>query len=178
MRQGTALRPAELRREAGAPAGLLRLHRHSLMNVLLVGGDRERRLEAAKAFHRESPLHHGPLLVVDCVRDERMLKRALRIWSGLGAIEPGADPLWAAACGTLFLDEVTRLGDEGQKLLLGLLRRAPHDRESNVWCGRLVVGCSADPEAVVESGSFSPELLDCLDKVRVAVSRGCARGAA
>jgi DNA-binding NtrC family response regulator len=152
----------------------LRLHRNSLMNVLVMGGDPATRLEIAEAFHRESPLHAGPLVAIDAVRDAGPLLAALRSWtSGTTATIPVS--LAAAERGTLFIDGIEHLDTESQRRLRQLIDHG--DESSAVRPGRFVAGFSEDPAAAVAMGVFSPALYDALDKVRIELPTQ-ARGAA
>ena len=40
-------------------------------------------------------------------------------------------------------------------------------KDEELWRGRLVAGCESDLPFAVSQGQFSPELYDCLDKVRI-----------
>lgn len=162
------------------PAGLLRLHRHGLVNVLVIARDPALRLVCATEFHRASPLRGGALVRVDGAAEEDLLMRALLAWSAPAADQTGVHPLWPAAHGTLALDHVTRLSPAAQKLLYELVCR-DRDGERHAgapWCGRLIAMCDEPPEDSVARGEFSAELLDCLDKVRVAPPEHVHCGAA
>ncbi len=169
--RGAAARP---------PASLLRLHRHSLSNVLVVGGTDIQRLDVARAFHRASPVRGGPFVAVDCAQDHATVWRALQLW--LGSDEPpAANPLAECECGTLFLDSIELLPQESQRLLLALTRRL-----ELAWEGaasprgplRLAAGNADDLAEAVEQRRFSAALFDSLDKIRVGLRRVPWRGAA
>ena len=151
------------------PARLIRLHRHSLTHVLVVGGTAALRDQVARAFHRESPLRNGAFVPVDCAKDEDRLRVALRAWTGEGG-PADPNPLQAAEQGTLFLDAVERLSLDSQRLLLALARRMhgePGGGSEGPCAGRLVVGNPRTLDEVVSDGRFLPALHDAVDKVRV-----------
>ena len=151
-------------------AHLIRLHRHSLTNVLVIGGTAARREQVARSFHRESPLRGGAFAGVDCTLDEENLRIALLEWVGPAAEEPAVNPLSTAEHGTLFLDSVDRLPLETQRLLLALARRLLGEPSPNADApcpGRLVVGNPRPLVAAVSEGRFLAPLYDALDKVRV-----------
>jgi DNA-binding NtrC family response regulator len=157
-----------------APEQLIRLHRHSLINVLVLYGSPAEREQIARVFHRESPVRSGPFVRVDCAREEETLKSALRAWVTGESREPGDDPLLGAGRGTLFLDSVTRLTLETQRLLLEFCTRILGDveaRGSDAWDGRLVVGSQDDPGEAVTNQRFLLELYDCVNKVRIELDR-------
>ena len=149
-------------------ARLIGLHRHSLTNVLIVGGTAALRDQVARAFHRESPLVHGAFVPVDCSRDGARLALALRCWTGAG--EGGINPYVVAEHGTLYLDRVEDLDADTQRLLLAFLRTIqgePVVGAEGRRAGRLVVGNPRGLDQVVAEGRFLPALYDALDKVRV-----------
>lgn len=136
---------------------------------MVVGGTADRRDQVARAFHRESPLHDGPFVNVDCGQEEERLRSALQGW-----LEPGAaaepNPYRAAERGTLYLDQVERLSADSQRLLLVLARRlggGPITGGDAPCAGRLVTGNPNGLAEAVAAGRFMPELLDALDRVRV-----------
>ena len=135
---------------------------------MVVGGTADRRVQVARAFHRESPLRDGPFVSVDCEREEEQLRAALLDWTGAASgSEP--NPYRAAERGTLFLDQVERLSPDSQRLLLALARRlgGPVGGGDAPCAGRLVTGNPAGLAEAVASGRFMPALLDALDRVRV-----------
>jgi DNA-binding NtrC family response regulator len=151
------------------PARLIRLHRHSLTNVLVTGGTAALRDQVARAFHRESPLRNGAFVPLDCSQDEDRLRASLLAWTA-AEHESDPNPLQAAEEGTLYLDLVERLSLDSQRLLLALARRLhgePVGGTEGPCAGRLVVG---NPRALAEAvaeGGLLPALLDAVDKVRV-----------
>lgn len=154
------------------PAQLIRLHRHSLTNVLIVGGTAARRDQVARAFHRESPLRAGAFVSVDCEREEDRLQAALQEWTGAARAreDPGMNPFRAAEQGTLYLDSVEHLPPEAQRLLLALARRLlgdPVGAPEGPCAGRLVVGNPRGLADAVAEGTFLASLYDAIDKVRV-----------
>jgi len=150
------------------PAQLIRLHRHSLTNVVVIGGTAARRTEVARSFHRESPLRGAEFLAVDASREDEALRRALGAWTGE---QPDAGHAYAGAeHGTLFIDQVEQLSSESQRLLLGLARRLLGEPATGreVACpGRIVVGNTTALVTAVSEGRFLAALYDALDKVRV-----------
>jgi len=141
------------------------------------GGEREREA-MARAFHRASLLRHRPFLALDCGHDESILRRALQGWLLPAIGGPQPNPLHDVEGGTLFLDRLERLSRPVQQQLLELVHhiRGGHEAVSNLPA-RLAAGSAAlllddSPEGI------TPELLDCLDKIRVDVGAGPRRGAA
>jgi len=158
-------------REAPPPhAELIRLHRHSLIHLLVLRGAAAERAHIARAFHRESPLRLGPFVALQCGRDEARLQAALRGSLAGTDRDLGENPLHASEGGTLFLDGVECLSLETQRLLLGFLgglSSANSSGEPLDWAGRLAVGSAADLAGEVEAGRFLPPLYDSIDKIRV-----------
>ena len=151
------------------PARLIGLHRHSLTNVLIVGGTAAQRAEVARAFHRESPLASGAFVTVDCRNDQERLRLALDGWA-VGSDASDRNPFEAAEHGTLYLDPIEQLSPDTQRLLLGLARRLHGEsvgRRDGPCAGRLVAGNPRGLAEVVSEGRFLPALQDALDKVRV-----------
>ena len=151
------------------PARLIGLHRHSLTNVLIVGGTAAQRAEVARAFHRESPLCGGSFVAVDCRDDQERLRMALEGWAA-ASDSSDPNPFAAAEHGTLYLDPIEQLSPDTQRLLLGLARRLHGEsvgRRERPCAGRLVAGNPRGLPALVSEGRFLPALQDALDKVRV-----------
>ncbi|HKQ57302.1 MAG TPA: sigma 54-interacting transcriptional regulator [Candidatus Eisenbacteria bacterium] len=149
-------------------ARLIGLHRHSLTNVLIVGGNEALREQVARAFHRESPLGGGAFAIVNCAREEDRLRTALLDWTEGG--EQGVNPLQVAEQGTLYLDMVEHLDLDTQRLLLALARQIqgePAIGAQGARAGRLVVGNPRGLADLAADGRFMPALYDALDKVRV-----------
>jgi len=150
------------------PARFFVLHERDRISVLVVGGSPGRRLQVAHAFHRRSRLRRGPFVCIDAGREEAVLRDALRSWgSREGA---GSDPVAAAQQGTLFIESVSMLSDETQRLLLEFCLRhlnATPQTSAHPWIGRLVVGDGYRVRRAVRAGAFSPALYDAVDKVRV-----------
>jgi DNA-binding NtrC family response regulator len=163
------------------PARLLRLHRHSLSNLIVLGGTGAERLAVARAFHRASPLRGAPFLGLDCGGEEPRLRCALQIWLLPETGGPWANPLHDCECGTLFLDSVGCLSSATQRLLLLFARRLHGDRtgaRDEPGPCRLAVGSAEDLGGAVEERRFSPALYDCLDKIRIELAPVPKRGAA
>lgn len=151
------------------PARLLRLHRHSLVSILVTGGTAREREAMAHAFHRTSPLRDRPFMALDCGHDESTLRRALQGWLLAANGVPHPNPLRDVEGGTLFLDRLERLSAPAQRQLLVLARHIQgHPGTAANLPARLAVGTAASlldaPRAEI-----APELLDCLDKIRVQV---------
>ncbi len=172
MARGAAAKP---------PASLLRLHRHSLSNLVVLGGSEAQRAEIACAFHRSSPARGGPFVVLDCAREEQTLGLALRQWLVPGRDSPAANPLRDCENGTLFLAAVESLSAETQRLLLSMTRRAEEGfggQESARGPLRLAVGSAEDLAEAVEERRFSGALYDSLDKIQIRLGFMPWRGAA
>lgn len=166
---------------AKPPASLLRLHRHSLSNLVVLGGSEAQRLAAARAFHCASPARGGPFVALDCAREEARLRHALQLWLISDGAPAARNPLRECERGTLYLDAVEHLSDETQRLLLALTRRLEEDRQGAGPASgplRLAVGNVEDLAEAVEQRRFSSALYDGLDKIRVRLGRVPWRGAA
>jgi DNA-binding NtrC family response regulator len=159
------------------PASLIHLHRHSLTTVLVLGGDEEKREFLARAFHRESALHSGPFVAVNCEQQIELLMDSVQAWV---SAEHARDviPLHAAERGTLFVDAIERLPFGAQRLLLVLARRmndAADGETTGPSPGRLIVGNARDLCDAVAEQRFLPALYDAVDKVRVDLGEEAAR---
>ena len=166
---------------ARPPAQLLRLHRHSLSNLLVLGGTESQRLAVARAFHRWSPLSQGPFVALDCMFDEPRLWRALQSWLTAGGPPFGANPLHACRRGMLYLESVGSLSDPSQRLLLIFARQLEPGSPAVLVEPRplrLAVGNTEDLSEAVDRRSFSSALYDCLDKIRVEIGRIPKQGVA
>jgi DNA-binding NtrC family response regulator len=166
----------------GVPsAPLLRLNRHALSNILVVGGAPAERSAIAGALHRDSRLHGRPFCVTHAGATEALLRQSLLSWLGHSA----SDPSLACERGTLFVDDVCGLPEDIQQLLLALACRldgVPAESRTGPGPSRLAAGCPQEPLADVASGRLRPELHDCLDKLTVhlgtsAAPSNVARGA-
>ena len=150
-------------------AGLLRLHRRSLINVLVMGASALDREQVARAFHHESPLRSGPFVRVDCATDEERLCRALHCWMS-GAFDSSNSSLMVAERGTLFLENIDKLSSRAQRLLLTFVSHYAGSRQFTdgvSWGGRLVVGSEVHLGDQVIEARFLEPLYDCLDKARI-----------
>lgn len=161
---------------------LLRLHRRSLTNLLVLGGTRPHRTEVALEFHRQSPLRLGPFVVLYGERDDERLSRALASRLRARWEHTASDPLLAAEGGTLFFDSFERFSTPTQRLLLDFVRTAtpsPSAPDGN-WAGRLAAGSDFDLSLPLprSEGDPSPlvELFDCLDKIRIDLEPALAGG--
>lgn len=158
-RGGTVLEP---------PAELLRLHRHSLTTLLVIGGQASDRRAVAFSFHRAGGMKQGPFVALDCRVDESRLRSSLQAMLANAAPDPGPDPVRAAWSGTLFLDGVESLSSDTQRLLLWF---AQHTLGGSVaaeggWPVRLATGCEVPP---ADDGVLR-ELMDEIDKIHVELS--------
>ncbi|HEY2953860.1 MAG TPA: hypothetical protein VGK89_01280 [Candidatus Eisenbacteria bacterium] len=149
-----------------AHADLIRLHRHSLVHLLLVGGGARERARLALAFHRGSLLGRGPFVRLAGPRDEERLRCALECALFAVRCWRPDSPLLASDGGTLFVDHVARLSPATQRLLLSFLAATGGERAGG-WFGRLAVGSAEPPEAAAAAGRLLPALYDMLDKIRV-----------
>jgi DNA-binding NtrC family response regulator len=173
-----------VRRARGAfalPASLLRLHRRSRSNLLVLGGDRTQRLAVARAFHAAGDLRARPFLPLDCEHAQEALLRALQLWLISDGGHPGVNPLRASEGGTLYLDDVASLAPSAQRLLGVLVRRiagAPAEEAPSAAPARLVAGAGEHLLRAVKDRRFDAGLFDGLDKVRVELHRPDVRGVA
>jgi len=153
-----------------SPEQLIRQHRNSLVNVLVLHGTAAARDQIARVFHRESPVRGGPFIRVDCAREEESLRSAMRAWMTGMEREPGPNPLLGAGRGTLFLDAIDALSLNAQHDVLSFWTSCLEPEEGvsvHHWAGRLIVGSAVDLTDAVAAGRFLPELQECVDKVRI-----------
>ncbi len=165
----------------GAAAHLLRLHRHSLINLLVLGGTAEDRERVAMQFHGESPLRTGPFLALDCEKEQGHLATSLQFWLARSSRAARDNPLRAAARGTLFLNSIECLSRSTQRLLLMFADRSASARQDPGdadWAGRLTVGSAEDLAIAVADDRFLAALYDHLDKIRVELGPARQEGAA
>lgn len=177
---GRSPAPRTLEYWAPAPAysRLIRLHRHSLFHLLLVGGAAGERERLASAFHRGSPLRCGPFVCLEAERDEDRLRCALEHALSAVTREPPDNPLRESEGGTLFLDRVSRLSLATQQVLLRVLASLPGAAAATWPCfSRLAVGSDEPLEDAAAAGRFHPALFDILDKIRVELRPGTPAGA-
>lgn len=166
--------------DVAPPASLLRLHRHSRANLLVMGGTRARRLAIVHEFHRASPLARAPFVAIDCTKDETPLARSLEQWLLASRGPLDGDDGAPQRIGVLYLDCISALTPTSQRLLLMIAHRLQGQEAEGTSTGprRLMAG---DPHRIVraaETGRFSGALLDHLDKIRVELGRQRSRGAA
>lgn len=154
---------------AKPPARLLRLHRHSLVSILVIGGAAGEREAMARAFHRASPLRDRPFMTLDCGRDESTLRRALQGWLLPASGVPNPNPLRDVEGGTLFLDRLERLSARAQQQLLVLAHHIRGGPGTALKMPARLAAGSAAPRLDDPRPAIAPELLDCLDKIRVEV---------
>jgi DNA-binding NtrC family response regulator len=99
---------------------------------------------------------------------------ALQSWASPSAGEPLGDPIRAAQRGTLFIDSVTSLSRDTQRLMLAFLKNSMNVAcadGGDPWVGRFAVGNAEHLSVAVSEGRFLPDLYDSLDKVRVELDR-------
>lgn len=151
------------------PRRLLRLHRHSRVNVLLIGGRDEEREHLARLFHAESVVREGAFRRVDCRAEGQAFTHALRQWSSARPPTGATNPLRATEHGTLFLDHLEALPEAGQHLLLPLARSPlPSEPPSRpLWSGRLIAGSAEGLASASAEGRFLPALYDVVDKIQI-----------
>ena len=152
------------------PARLVRLHRHNLVNLLVLGGTPDQRVQVAYAFHRDSAVRRGPFVCIDGRHEQDPLRLALQQWMVPTELGSWSDPLRAAQNGTLFLDSVGTLSSDTQRMLLAFMRNSMNATDSfgnRVWVGRLAVGNGGPLSVAVSEGRFLAALYDSLDKVCV-----------
>ncbi len=149
----------------GVPsASLLRLNRHALPNILVVGGAPCERAAAVRMLHVRSRLHERPFCAMSATGDSAGIERALLGWLGHDA------GLAAPDCerGTLFIDDVTQLPVRVQRLLQLLARRlegTPVDARLGPGPARLAAGCAMEPAEEVSQGRLLTGLHDSLEKL-------------
>lgn len=162
---------------AGLPASLLRLHRHGRSNVLVTGGTRAQRLLVVREFHRASPICREPIVMMDCLKDERALAESLEQWLLAGS---ASDPSESSPVGTLYLDSITSLDAVSQRMLLMLAHRLQGVERGERTPGpqRIMAGDRSRLVRAARTGRLSATLLDHLDKVRVELALRRSRGAA
>ncbi len=170
MLSGPWSQPAERGTDLRPLAGLIRLHRHSVSNLLVLGGSAMDRVRVATAFHRQSALRLGPFVVRRCDRKHQQIHAALQRSLSVHDREHEGDPLRVSEGGMLFLDHVECLPPETQRLFLGFLRGLSPARGNGAspsWFGRLAVGSAVDLALEVDCLRFLAPLYDCLDKIRI-----------
>jgi DNA-binding NtrC family response regulator len=148
------------------------------MNLLVLGGEPDERLRVVGAFHATSPFRAGPLVRLECAREEAGLIAALRARLAGSSEDPIGSPLRAGEHGTLFLDAVGSLSPAAQRLLLEFARSlSDPSTVQTLWIGRLATGDGYDLDLAVSEERFSAALFDCLDKIRIELATA-AQGAA
>lgn len=169
--------PGPTDRWAPPESRLIRLHRHSLMHLLLEGGTAAERKRVAFAFHLGSPLRRGAFVRVEGPRDEDRLRCALEHLLSAVTCERPDNPLRESEGGTLFVDHVSLLSPGTQHVLLRVLAGLPGVSAISGPCfGRLAVGSEEPLEAATAAGRFHPALFDILDKIRVELRSGSKAG--
>jgi DNA-binding NtrC family response regulator len=142
---------------------LFRLHQRGLLNALVVGGDPEWRVAAARDLHHAGSRGRPGFIVFDARRDPEPLLMSLRLWSQ----DPAAATEPVPEAGTVYVEHVTELSVAAQAALLSFAERVTDQRATPGSPARLIAGSPADPLQAVENGRFSVRLYDCLDKLRV-----------
>ena len=157
----------EERGAQGVPsASLLRLNRHLVPNVFVVGGDPSDRVAIVRALHRHSPIAAGPFCALASGGDATLLERALVSWLGHAEVP---EPL-ACERGTLFIDDIAALPFTVQRLLDRWSRRVegvPAAERRGRGPARLAAGSAIDPSEEVARGRLLPDLFDSLEKLSI-----------
>ncbi|MBI5711461.1 MAG: sigma 54-interacting transcriptional regulator [Candidatus Eisenbacteria bacterium] len=149
------------------PEQLIRMHRRSLVHVLVLHGTTAGRDQVARVFHRESPVRSGPFVKLDAARDADALHAALE---ACVARDEEVGVVRESHRGTLYVDFVGRLPLETQRLLLEFSKRSTSDlpgARAAAWGGRIVAGSPNDLAPAVAQGRFIAELHDTLNKILV-----------
>ena len=168
------------RAETVLPEWLLQLHRHTRSSLLVLGGTPADRRAVVESLHSVSPVEPERLRTVHCGLEEEFLAKALQTWL---AASPGtADPNPMGVCehGTLHLEEVRRLSEPSQRLLLALAVRMQGAAGTPHKGGpfRLAAGDTDQLLVAVRERRFSRALFDFLDKIRIDLRWSAGRGAA
>ncbi len=134
------------------------------LNALVIGGDPEWRIAAARELHRAGPAARLDFLAFDPRQQLEALTLTVAGWLR----DPvGGGPDRLLEVGTLFVDDITALAPGPQGALLSLCQRIADRRLPHGAPTRLIAGCAEDPAAAVEAGRLPVALYDCLDKLRV-----------
>ncbi|MEQ1833873.1 MAG: sigma 54-interacting transcriptional regulator [Candidatus Eisenbacteria bacterium] len=147
-------------------ASLLRLNRHLLPNVLVVGGAPDERAAMVRTLHRQSLVAVWPLCALEARGHAAVLERALLFWLG----HSSRPPLLECERGTLFVDDIAALPTGVQRLLLRLSRRAegvPAAARRGPGPARFAAGSSTDLTDEVARGRLLPDLFDSLEKLSI-----------
>lgn len=165
------------------PARLLRFHCNDLMNLLIMGGTPDARWAVVRSFHDQSRTRLGPLVRVDAGTEEDRIRLSLESWMSYQGGKGRGDLLRFVERGTLFLDSITALSPETQRMLLAFTRLCADGDFENLepgWNGRLAVGSDVPLSHAISRARFSSALYDALDKVRIElpVTRELGRTAA
>ena len=126
--------------------------------VLFTGGRHVRAI--AERIHRESGWGWGPFTVIDCGASEATLDRELfaPLEADLWPIESAVPVLRLLQPGTMFLEEVGRLGRRSQLQLRDLLELAANEREGRRSRRRIMASTTEPLVARVAAGSFDETL--------------------
>jgi DNA-binding NtrC family response regulator len=133
------------------------------LNALVVGGDSDWRVAAARDLHHAGARSRLGFIAFDARRDLDALLMSLRLWSQDPAT--ALDPVPEA--GTVYVEHVTELSPAAQAALLSFAERVSDQHATPGSPARLIAGSPVDPWQAVEGGRFSARLYDCLDKLRV-----------
>ena len=145
--------------------------------VLLVGETGTGKELCARALHDLSERKAGPFVPVNCAAIPReILASELfghRRGAFTGAVADARGLIAAAEHGTLFLDEVTEMGEEAQVALLRVLEQhairpvgATGERSVDV---RFVAATNVDPEEAVKAGKLRADLFHRLTATTIEV---------
>ncbi len=144
-------------------------------NVLIRGEQGTGTNLVAQAIHDGSPRSTGPFVKLNCrILSATSLERelfALTAQAAVSATGPQSGCFEAAACGTLFLDEVDAITLPLQKRLLKNLQHNGDHRStlhsplnSTV---HLVAATHADLPQLVQDGRFRGDLYECISQVSI-----------
>ena len=126
--------------------------------VLFTGGPHARAL--AERIHRESGWGWGPFSVIDCRSPEDILNRDLfgPLESDLWPVDSSVPVLRLLQPGTMFLEEVGRLGRRSQVRLRDVLELAANERDRRRSRRRIMASSSESLVRRVAAGTFDETL--------------------
>jgi DNA-binding NtrC family response regulator len=133
------------------------------LNALVVGGDPEWRVAAARDLHHAGSRGRLGFIAFDARRNPDALLMSLRLWSQ----DPASAPEPVPEAGTAYVEHITELSPAAQAALLSFAERVSDQHTTPGSPARVIAGSPEDPWQAVESGRFSARLYDCLDKLRV-----------
>lgn len=156
---------------------ILEQNSNFLSNVLVMGCDRKRRELVARMFHAAMQ-KRSVFTMVRCDREsKRPNGELLDLFLALtrNTKSPRSRTSELLSGGTLFIDEVDCMDQDGQRICLEFLKqlqRVKRERPGEVEL-RVIGGISKDLNEAMARGGFLTSLLDQLDKVRVELDGSC-----